>query len=252
MSIEKPSRGRVLLADDDAAVLRPTSIALRKAGFEVDVVATGNEAAEALSKNTYDALVADINMPGNERLELAQVRREGQAMVPVILMTGYPSLETAVGALRYGVIDYITKPIDPEELFVRVDGAVSRGRALRALDDTRQRAAALIEAVGALESVVRLSGVPDPSQSSDSPSVAHRDPLERLPAHELSRLSPRERDVVRLLAVGHPVQAVAKTLGLSTNTVRNHVKSVFAKLRVRSQVALLGKLAGHPSPDDAR
>lgn len=252
MSIEKPSRGRVLLADDDAAVLRPTTLALRKAGFEVDAVATGIEAAKALSSSTYDALVADINMPGNERLELVQLRREGHALVPVILMTGYPSLETAVGALRHGVIDYITKPIDPEELFLRVDAAVARGRALRALDDTRQRAAALIEAVGTLESVVRLTGVAAPSLAADVPSVTHRDPLERLPTDELARLSPRERDVVRLLAVGHPVQAVAKTLGLSTNTVRNHVKSVFAKLRVRSQVALLGKLAGHPSPDDTR
>jgi DNA-binding NarL/FixJ family response regulator len=252
MASELPRRGRVLVADDDPAVLRGTTLVLRAAGFDVDAVETGHAAADALGKTRYDALLADINMPGNAQLELLQLR-EGRALVPVILITGNPSLETAVGALRHGVVDYVTKPVAPEELLVRVDAAVRKGRALHALDDARQRATALIDAVGALESAVSLVGLRDPApRAGGGAPNPLGDPLERLPRDEFDRLSPRERDVVRLLAVGHPVQEAATALGLSTNTVRNHMKSVFAKLRVRSQVALLGKLAGHAQQDERK
>jgi DNA-binding NarL/FixJ family response regulator len=153
-----------------------------------------------------------------------------------------------VGALRRGVVDYMTKPVHPEELVARVDVAVRKGRTLRALHEARERAASLIEAVGALESAMTLIGCHGAVERPGAGPAGARDPLERLPKEDFERLSPRERDVVRLLAVGNTVQETASVLQLSTNTVRNHIKSVFTKLRVRSQVALLGRLAGHSPP----
>lgn len=237
------SRGRILFADDDVAVLKPTTTALMRAGFMVTAAASGHEALARLSEQgAYDLLLADIAMPGNAGLELAEwaVR---EALLPVVLITGYPSVATAVQALRAGVVDYITKPFDFDELFARLDMAIERGHAMRAVRSVREQADRLASTAASLQSILR--GHPSSEPPAERPRLPTTDPLRHLPAEEVELLSPRERDVLRYLARGNQVADIARLLGLSSNTVRNHVKSLFIKLKVRSQVALLGKLAGH-------
>jgi DNA-binding NarL/FixJ family response regulator len=160
-------------------------------------------------------------------------------------MTGQPTLSTAVRALHGQVVDYLVKPISPETLIARLDHTIARQRALVTLLEGQRRLESLVEAVEAAKAAVGLGGVTRSEQQLAPPAAREQDPLAGLAREELERLSPRERDVVRLLALGRPVQEVAATLKLSANTVRNHIKSVFAKLRVNSQVALLAKVAGH-------
>ena len=242
-------RGRVLVADDDEAVGRFASVVLRSAGFEVDVVTTGYEVTKAVANKSYDACVADINMPGNEQLELI-AWLHGGASVPLVLLTGDPSLDTAVAALRGGVLDYIVKPVAPEELRGRVEAVVRKGRELRAAAQTQARVAALVEAAThVVEAVGRSDAVPARPASS---GLATQPTAElaglQLPADVVDCLSPRQQEVVRLLTVGRPIPEVAELLGLSVHTVRGHMKGIFSKLGVQSQVALLGKLAGHAVP----
>lgn len=246
---ELEARGRVLVADDDDAVRRFTATVLRSAGFEVDVVGTGFEATDALTQHSYDACVADIKMPGNEHLELVDGRPNG-VMVPLVLITGEPSLDTAVSAFRRGVLDYIVKPFTSEELLTRVVAVVKKGREVRAAARTNARIAAFVDAatnvVDAIgradfDSAARTSG-----PSATDGAAERRGP--QLPADWVSRLSPRQQEVVRLLAVGHPIPEVAALLDLSVHTVRGHMKAIFSKLGVQSQVALLSRLAGHGSP----
>lgn len=244
--------GRVLVADDDEAVGRFASLVLRTAGFEVDVVATGFEVTKSVSTTTYDACVADIHMPGNEQLELVGWLHGG-ASVPLILLTGDPSVDTAVAALRGGVFDYIVKPVSADELLGRVQAVVAKGREARAAAQTRARIAALVEAA---THVVEAGGRGDagirgPSAGAPNEATAEVGGV-HLPADVVSRLSPRQQEVVRLLTVGRPIPEVAELLGLSVHTVRGHMKTIFSKLGVQSQVALLGKLAGHAVPTTRR
>lgn len=239
-------RGNLLFADDDDSVLRPTSEALRCAGFEVDSVNTAREVQDALSARNYDAVLVDINMPGNEQLQLVRELSAIQTSSPIVILTGFPSLETAVDALRLGVVDYITKPAKLDELFERLDRAVQRGRLLRTLHSTEEQVAQLSTWLTALKGAVH-HGIPfrekNGSGSDRSRGSGEGDPLRNLRRDELEQLSRREREVLATLAAGHPAQEIAELLGLSTNTVRNHLKSIFLKLRVNSQVALLAKLA---------
>jgi DNA-binding NarL/FixJ family response regulator len=242
------TRGHLLFADDDDAIRGPLSLALRKAGFQVDSAATAYEASGLLQRSDYDLLIMDINMPGNEELQMARLRHEGKPIAPIMLITGYPSFESAVSAVRYGVVDYITKPIDPEDLFQRVDAGVRRGRTLRFLRQAHDYAGSVRDAVEGLTTAITLAGIETSPPEALSASSS-KDPLGSLRSAELAQLSQREREVVRLVAMGCSVQDVAKSLALSPYTIRNHLKSVFAKLRVKSQVQLLGKLAGHPTPE---
>jgi DNA-binding NarL/FixJ family response regulator len=240
------ARGNVLVADDEHGSRDILGRSLRKEGFLVEAVCNGKEALQALRNGVFDVLLADLNMPGNARLELLTLMRDEQVLLPVVLMTGAPTIDSAIGALRLGVLDYITKPFELDELVTRLDVAIEKGRALHALADAKQRAQFFAESVAVLELAINAFTGPAPARASSASPDKRLDPLANLSPDELSRLSPREREITRLLALGNGVGSVATTLNLSPNTVRNHIKSIFVKLQVHSQLALLSKLAGHP------
>lgn len=230
-------RGRVLFADDEPHVLLPTTGVLRAEGFDVHAVSSGDEARLAMETNEFDAMLLDIEMPGNHDLQLLKAVVEHSPFTPVVLLTGHPNVETAVGSVRLGVVDYLTKPSTPEILMERLDSAVHRGRVLQSI----QKAQKLSEEVGGLLEDLKQVIIHGPGGAAP-PTPG--DPLRNLSDSELERLSSREREVLVELARGHATQQVAKQLHLSVHTVRNHLKSIFLKLGVNSQVALLGKVVG--------
>src|SRR5688572_12490153 len=105
--------GRVLIVDDDSLVLAIASRTLNKAGFQTETAADGRIALDILEKRSFDAIVSDISMPVLGGLELLTAIRARDLDVPVMLMTAYPALDTAIGALEYGAIGYLQKPFDP-------------------------------------------------------------------------------------------------------------------------------------------
>ncbi len=236
-------RGDILLAEEETLGRELHGRELRRAGFSVLDVASGHEVTSAIDERRFDLLLADINMPGNTNLELLSFIRDRGVSVPVVLMTRQPTLDSAVEALRRGVVDYLTKPVDLKSLLPRLDEAIQKGRTARALADVKRLAAAFADSVTTLEEALCAVGQGRPSPSSRA-SDPPADPLALVAAGEVERLSPRELEVARLLGMGRGIAEVASTLDLSPNTVRNHVKSVFVKLRVHSQVELLSKLAG--------
>lgn len=242
-------RGRVLLADDEPGVRDYFGRGLRKEGFMVEAVSNGAETASAFRSKDFDVLLSDIHMPGNSQLELLTLIREEQRLLPVVLMTGQPSLDSAVGGFRLGAVDYITKPFELDELVVLLDQAIRKGRALAALRETKERAVLLSESVASLDFPIGLPAATratiNPPLPSANLATTPVDPLAQLSPDEFARLSTREREITRLLALGTPIAGVAAALERSPHTVRSHVKNVFVKLRVHSQVALLSKLSGH-------
>jgi len=101
----------------------------------------------------------------------------------------------------------------------------------------------------ASEIVSRAAGAPIQLAGHDGGLVAEvLESSEPSRSDHHKRLSPRESEVVDLLIAGYTILEVSSALGLSANTVRNHVKNIYRKLRVRSQVALIAKLSGHAPP----
>ena len=116
------STKRILIADDEPLYLRTTGQLLRKAGYECVCVPDGNEALEMLHKEAFDLILSDLNMPGNLKLELLQQGRSHWPHIPLIVITGVPSLPTAIESVRLGIADYLLKPVKYEDLL----GSVSR------------------------------------------------------------------------------------------------------------------------------
>lgn len=241
-------RGHILFADDDAMVLRATASALALSGFEVTAVESGAGVLSTLETRAPDALLLDINMPGNQQLDLVDVLSRNKPHIPIVILTGHPALDTAVRAVRLGVVDYLFKPQEMSHLIERLDLAVQRARVLRSVSDAERVAGELLSRLDTLkQAVCRTSSVHLAPARDTARLAAPPDPLRNLPRADLAQLSAREREVLLELARGQTPQRIAQSLQLSTNTVRNHLKSIFLKLRVNSQIALLAKLATPPS-----
>lgn len=115
---------RVLVVDDEAAVLQLTAKLLSRAGFVVDEAGSGEVALRRLEEHSYSAILSDINMEGMSGLDLLQTIREKDLDTPVILITGGPSLQTAIDAMAWGAHRYLLKPVAPKELIDTVTRAV--------------------------------------------------------------------------------------------------------------------------------
>src|SRR5262245_20450522 len=145
---------RILIADDEETFLHSTADLLRKEGFECDCVSTADEAVTSLTRQQYDLLIADIRMPGNPNLEMVRGLAAGAGNLPVILVTGYPSLQSALDAVRLPVIAYLVKPFEFEELRSEVERAVGWSRLSRAVGSARSRLDHWKNELGALEGLL--------------------------------------------------------------------------------------------------
>lgn len=133
------SAGKILFADDDVAVRDSLAEVIRRNGFECVCVASGAEAAAALGAGDYDVLLSDINMPGNAGLELIESVPALAAGLPVVLLTGKPTVETAARSVRLAVAAYLTKPPEMEELLSVLTQAIGEYRGLKILRAGRAR-----------------------------------------------------------------------------------------------------------------
>lgn len=121
---ETGSLSRVLIVDDDEAVLRVHKRALSGGGFDVETAISGQEAITALNRSAFDVVLSDIDMPGMNGIQLLEQVRSIDVDVPVILITGAPSVETAVQALDRGALRYLSKPTSLSDLIKATADAV--------------------------------------------------------------------------------------------------------------------------------
>jgi DNA-binding response OmpR family regulator len=157
--------GRLLLADDDAAFREMTKLLLVREGYSCHTAADGPEVETLLNQREYDLLISDIDMPGNRDLSLIAGLPQMQAGLPVILVTGAPSVESAAKSVGLAVAAYLLKPLDTKAFLDTVRQTVERFRCYRAAMLSRERLVRSSEAMKALETELRspVSGGSDPA-----------------------------------------------------------------------------------------
>ena len=122
--------GRILLADDDRTFLHATADLLRKEGFECEAVSDGPAAIAKTADQECDLLITDLEMPGNADLQLVREIEAHGGGLPVIILTGYPSVRSAVACVELPVAAYLTKPPEFPVLLAQVRPAITRFPAL--------------------------------------------------------------------------------------------------------------------------
>jgi len=198
---------RILIADDEESFLYSTADILRREGYDCSCASDAIAATEMLRKESYDLLIADIKMQGNSDLEFIKALPQIAGEMPVILVTGYPSLNSAIESIQLPVVAYLVKPFELNELLVRVKDVITGKGHFK----TRRLEKALQKMANDLEEVGLLTGA-----NTSTTGV------------KTLRLRANQR-----------VVAIARSLHISTSTVRNHLKSIFQKMGVHSQTELL-------------
>jgi DNA-binding NtrC family response regulator len=106
----------ILLVEDEPSVAKGLEIILSEEGYGVETAFTGQSALEKFRGNGFDLVVSDLRLPDIDGLEVIRGIKQEKPEVKVIIITGYPSVASAVDAVRMGVMDYLRKPFDSEEL----------------------------------------------------------------------------------------------------------------------------------------
>src|SRR6202045_2718306 len=116
MATPAPKSLRILFADDERSLQEFMRSELPRLGHEATVCADGKAAVKALEKAAFDAAILDLRMPGLSGMEVLDQIKQVSADTEVVIMTGHGSMETAIGSVRLGVFDYVTKPCKLAEI----------------------------------------------------------------------------------------------------------------------------------------
>jgi len=117
---------RLLIVDDDRTFRRSTAALLRQDGHEVTEAADGSEAVELLRASPFDLILLDLRMPGLDGVGIVEVLRTWGHDTPILMISGFGTVDAAVDALHAGADDFLTKPVEPDVLSARVESLLSR------------------------------------------------------------------------------------------------------------------------------
>lgn len=118
-------KAKVLVVDDDATILYAFRELLRKEGFKYVVATNGEEALKKITQERPDLIFMDITMPAMDGLEVLKQMREQNNRTPVIIITGFGTMQTAIKAIQLGAFDYLTKPLDVSKIRVVAERALA-------------------------------------------------------------------------------------------------------------------------------
>ncbi len=117
---------KILIIDDDPTICLMLQGLLKRKGFDADTVFSAGEALKRLENIQFDLVLSDFRLPDFDGLELLQKIKAMHPHVPVIIMTSYADIRTAVNAIKMGAYEYVTKPLNPDEILLLINSALEK------------------------------------------------------------------------------------------------------------------------------
>ena len=160
---ERPARReRIIVIDDDSGLTEVIVMLLSGEGYRVEHAATVRAGLAQIAATEFDLVITDLKLPDGTGVDAIRVIKEIQRDLPIILMTSYSSMESAIGALRNGAVDYIIKPFDNENFLHATERALNERRVLREnaiLKRNLSKVKAELEIIGNSEGIKRVIGL---------------------------------------------------------------------------------------------
>jgi two-component system NtrC family response regulator len=161
--------GRILFIDDDRAGREVALFNLRKAGYKVEAASDGTEGLSSFSPEKFDLVITDVKMPGITGIEVLRRIRKTSPDIPVLVITAFGNVETAVEAMKEGAYDFIGKPFHRDQLLLAVEKALERQRMTAEIRDLRIRASGVArDIVSASHAMKRVLDMADRVARTDA------------------------------------------------------------------------------------
>ena len=193
----------ILIIEDEEIIRHTLSEDLSYEGYVVNIASNGDEGVAMFSKSNHDLVIVDLIMEGMSGIEAIREIKKIRSDTPVIILTGYGGRDSAIDALRLGVLDYFIKPYPRKEFLRKVAQCLA---CANSPEENR---------TGALDLYRKMDG---------------------------SGLTKREIEVCLLMREGMTYEKLAECMFLSKHTIKNHLKSIFKKLGVNSGTELVALL----------
>lgn len=236
-------RARVLLVDDDVAFRESTAQMLRTLGDSCVVAPDAEAGWELFGSEPFDVVVSDICMQGNGELKFVRRLAASEKNPPVILVTGFPSIDTAIEALDLRLVAYLVKPFDISDLSKGIERALNLQVRRTSFDRMQNHLKELHADLTEISSSTANNELLEATAEGSHDLVETGMPHEEISSALLEAgLTPREQEIVHRLVDGYRLSTIADKFCISPHTVRRHLKSVFMKLEVNSQTELVEKL----------
>ena len=200
---------RVLLIDDHTLFRVGLEGLLESRGIEIVAsVDSGHESLRLIQEGNPDIVLLDMRMPGIDGLSVLKMLKQNNVQLPIVMLTTSTEERDLLESLREGAQGYLLKDMEPDQLVLALSEIVG-GKTVVAPDLSPILAKAV------------QGKTPDNDETADSP---------------FSGLTPRETEILGLLAEGQSNKTIARNLGISDGTVKLHVKAILRKLEVHSRV----------------
>lgn len=121
-------KARILIVDDDTVVRRSYQRSLESFSSNVEAAGDGEEALRTMEQDPFDVVLLDIRMPGQDGMSVLRTIKQKWPDSEVVIITGYPTVDSAKEAVRLGAYDYLAKPVGPQDVIKVTDGAATRKR----------------------------------------------------------------------------------------------------------------------------
>ena len=162
---------RILVIDDEDSMCNFMEIMLAKEGYSVDTTSSAKDGVGLLRKNSYDLVIADLNMPEMSGIEVLKEVRSFKNDQDLIVMTAYASVDTAIDAMKHGAVDYITKPFKIDEIKLVIEKSISRKQLIKENHTLKKQLRgdnSFDNFIGTSEVVVQLKKIATRIATSDS------------------------------------------------------------------------------------
>ena len=117
---------KILIVDDDEVVRRSYLRSLESSSCNVEAASSGEEALQAMEQSPVDVVLLDMRMPGVDGLTVLRTIKQKWPESEVVIITGYPTVDSAKEAVRLGAYDYLAKPVGPQDVINITDSAITR------------------------------------------------------------------------------------------------------------------------------
>ena len=159
---------KILVIDDEKSIRSTLKEILEHEGFEVDTAEDGAEALELIPKNAYEAVLCDIKMPEMDGIEVLEKIQKVKADLPVIMISGHGTIDTAVDAIKKGAFDFVEKPPDLNRLLITIRNAMDKSTLITETKVLKKKVSRVYDMVGESKAMVQVKEMIDRVAGTDA------------------------------------------------------------------------------------